>query len=319
MPFVNPEIIMKLKQMDLLTYLQNYEPGELVPFSAGTYTTKTHDSLKISNGKWMWWSKGIGGRSALDYLIKVRGFSFMDAVERLLEATPICESINVQQEKKELILPRKCNNTIRLEKYLVNRGIDKEIIRYCIQQKLIYESIPYHNVVFVGYDSQGKARYAAFRATREERIMGEHSGSDKRFAFRLTHEASKTVHVFESAIDLLSCATLWKLAGCDWKEEHMLSLGGVAITKDQEDKGGKEEEKKIPIALENLLASYPHIQQIVLHLDNDDKGRSASHRISNQLSASYEVVEDPAPQGKDFNDFLCIQRGIHKGKSREER
>lgn len=39
--------------MDLLTYLKNYEPYELVHFSGNTYTTRTHDSLKISNGKWM--------------------------------------------------------------------------------------------------------------------------------------------------------------------------------------------------------------------------------------------------------------------------
>ena len=31
------------------------------------YTTRTHDSLKISNGKWMWWSKGIGGKTELPY------------------------------------------------------------------------------------------------------------------------------------------------------------------------------------------------------------------------------------------------------------
>ena len=42
------------------------EPNELVRFSGNTYTTRTHDSLKISNGKWMWWSRGIGGNSALD-------------------------------------------------------------------------------------------------------------------------------------------------------------------------------------------------------------------------------------------------------------
>ncbi len=35
-------------------------------------------SLKISNGKWIWWSRGIGGRSALDYLIKVKGYSFLE-------------------------------------------------------------------------------------------------------------------------------------------------------------------------------------------------------------------------------------------------
>jgi len=71
MPFIAPELIIQAKQMDLLTYLRNYEPYELVKFSGNTYCTRTHDSLKISNGKWIWWSRGIGGRSALDYLIKV--------------------------------------------------------------------------------------------------------------------------------------------------------------------------------------------------------------------------------------------------------
>ena len=69
MPFIAPELIIQAKQMDLLTYLRNYEPYELVKFSGNTYCTRTHDSLKISNGKWIWWSRGIGGRSALDYLI----------------------------------------------------------------------------------------------------------------------------------------------------------------------------------------------------------------------------------------------------------
>lgn len=73
MPYIAPEVVQEAKRMDMLTYLKNYEPYELVHFSGNTYTTKTHDSLKISNGKWMWWSRGIGGRSAVDYLIKVRG------------------------------------------------------------------------------------------------------------------------------------------------------------------------------------------------------------------------------------------------------
>ena len=63
MPYVSSDDILEARKMDLLTYLQNYEPQELVKFSADTYTTKSHDSLKISNGKWMWWSRGIGGHS----------------------------------------------------------------------------------------------------------------------------------------------------------------------------------------------------------------------------------------------------------------
>ena len=89
MPYIAPEVITEAKRMDLLTYLRTYEPGELVRYSGNTYCTREHDSLKISNGKWIWWSRGIGGRSALDYLIKVKGYSFLEAVETIIGHTAI--------------------------------------------------------------------------------------------------------------------------------------------------------------------------------------------------------------------------------------
>lgn len=64
---------------------------------------KSHDSLKLSNGKWMWHSRGIGGKTALDFLIKVRGFSFIEAVQILIEKYKIFskpdEKINKEIEK----------------------------------------------------------------------------------------------------------------------------------------------------------------------------------------------------------------------------
>ena len=97
MPYIPPSVVQEVKRMDLLTYLKNYEPYELVHFSGNTYTTRTHDSLKISNGKWMWWSRGISGRSALDYLIKVKEYSFLEAVELLAVML-----VNTQANKRML-------------------------------------------------------------------------------------------------------------------------------------------------------------------------------------------------------------------------
>ena len=65
MSYIALEVVQEAKRTDLLTYLKNYEPHELVHFSGSTYTTKIHDSLKSSNGKWMWRSRGIGGRAAI--------------------------------------------------------------------------------------------------------------------------------------------------------------------------------------------------------------------------------------------------------------
>lgn len=84
MGYVTREMIDRAKEMDLLTYLQTYEPQELVHFGGSTYCTREHDSLKISNGKWCWFSRGIGGKTALDYLIKVKEIPFTEAVERIV-------------------------------------------------------------------------------------------------------------------------------------------------------------------------------------------------------------------------------------------
>ena len=59
MAYFTPEDIQQAKQLDLLTYLQIYEPDQLVKVSGDTYCTKEHDSLKISNGKWHWFSRQI--------------------------------------------------------------------------------------------------------------------------------------------------------------------------------------------------------------------------------------------------------------------
>lgn len=85
MPYYTSEQIAKAREMDLLTYLRLHDPGELVHVSGGEYCTREHDSLKISNGKWNWWSRGFGGATALDYLIKVKGIPFIQAMGMILD------------------------------------------------------------------------------------------------------------------------------------------------------------------------------------------------------------------------------------------
>lgn len=175
MPYIPPSVVQEVKQMDLLTYLRNYEPHELVHFSGNTYTTRTHDSLKISNGKWMWWSQRTGSS-----------------------------------------------------------------------------------------------------------FIGEANESDKNYSFSIfTEKSCDMVHLFESAIDLLSYATLLKLDGKEWRREHLLSLAGVY-------QPAKEIEKsKVPATLARVLKMHPEVKTIVLHLDNDRIGRLATK--SNFYSTSETI------------------------------
>lgn len=307
MPYIAPEVITEAKRMDLLTYLREYEPGELVKFSSNTYTTRTHDSLKISNGKWMWRSRGIGGKSALDYLIKVRGMDFVQAVQTIMGngsvSFPTCKNIK-SYEEQPLLLPQKSPTTEVVFDYLFGRGIDYEIINHCLEQELIIESLPYHNAVFIGYDENKEPKYAAYRATNQSRIMGDCTGSKKQYSFRLTAENTGEVHLFECAIDLLSYATLMKLEGKDWRQFNLVSLAGVYSPKQ------KIEDSKVPVTLGRLLEKDKTIRRIVLHLDNDIAGRKATKALQTILSDKYEVVDDPPQYGKDVNDFLCKRLGI---------
>lgn len=307
MPYIAPEVITEAKRMDLLTYLREYEPGELVKFSSNTYTTRTHDSLKISNGKWMWWSRGIGGKSALDYLIKVRGMDFVQAVQTIMGngsgSFPTCENIK-SYEEQPLLLPEKSPTADVVFDYLFGRGIDYEIINHCLEQELIIESLPYHNAVFIGYDENKEPKYAAYRATNQSRIMGDCTGSKKQYSFRLTAENTGEVHLFECAIDLLSYATLMKLEGKDWRQFNLVSLAGVYSPKQ------KIEDSKVPVTLGRLLEKDKTIKRIVLHLDNDIAGRKATKALQTILSDKYEVVDDLPKYGKDVNDFLCKRLGI---------
>lgn len=210
MPYIPPDVVAKAKEMDLLTYLQNYEPQELVRLSSNTYCTHEHDSLKISNGKWCWYSRGIGGRSALDYLIKVKEIPFTEAVEiitgQVAIRPPVFTPAPKEEKPKVLLLPPACRSTTNVVNYLQRRGIDEELIRFCLSTGRLYESASYHRAVFVGMDVNNKPRYAYQRDIKSD-FLGDVSGSDKRYSFHIpAKDDCTTVHLFESAIDLLSYA-----------------------------------------------------------------------------------------------------------------
>ena len=304
MPYYTEKQIDQARSIDLLTYLQSFEPTELVHVRGNTYCTREHDSLKISNGKWMWWSRGFGGNSALDYLIKVKGMQFMDAMKILTkEGTDLHDTdakISRKPDcdvKRKLLLPDKSETNFEVIRYLTSRGIDSDVIKACIDEGLLYESLPYHNCIFVGFDETGNAAYAFYRATTGERLMGEAAGSDKRYSFRIDR-AGSTLHVFESAIDLLSYATIMKTRTGEWRAEPMLSLGGVYAP------STNNKQTKLPIALQNMTHNQTQINTIALHLDNDYAGRSATRSISEQLGNKYIVRDEPPAYGKDCNDYL---------------
>ena len=290
--YIPPDLVDKAKQMDLLTFLKNYYPEELVQETKTQYCTKQHDSLKMSNGFWNWCSKGIGGKNAMDFLEKTQGISFPKSAEIVLEKmqikTPIFEEKQEKRECKKLILPEKNNEETKVKNYLKNRGIDEKIIQKCIEKHLIYEEKYYHNVVFVGYDENGNAKYAGCRATNNSNVKMDATGSNKMYSFKLeSNEKTDKIFIFEGAIDLLSYATLFKLYGQKWEDKTMISLAGVYQP------AKVLEQSKVPIAIENYLKKHPEITKIYLCLDSDEAGRNATKALKIVMSDKYEIIDRP--------------------------
>jgi len=193
MPGVSKEQVEMARAVDLLTYLQINEPRELRRSGPNEYRTASHGSLVISNGLWRWNRGGFGGRSALDYLIKVRGMGFVDAVEAVLgcqgahigsgqisQPSPVRHFSAQSVEKanpppqKTLSLPPPARFPTHMLSYLQRRGIKADIISKCVSAGILYES-RYNGspvCVFVGHDNDGNAANGGENGGNGARVNG---------------------------------------------------------------------------------------------------------------------------------------------------
>ena len=299
MAFIPRDQVAAAREMDLLTYLRKFEPQELVHKGGNVYSTRTHDSLKISNGKWCWWSRNIGGKNALDYLTKVEGVPFLDAVQRILGAapTPATPEQTAPVSKTEFALPPKHADNRRVFSYLHGRGIAPEIINHCIKTGQLYEDGQRHNCVFVGFEGE-LPRYATLRGTlSEKRFIGEVPGSDKRFCFCLPPKReSKKLAIYEAAIEPLAHLTLEGTT-----DKWRLSLGGIYAP---EEGTQTSRDMKKPIALDAFLARHPEIEEIEICTNNDFAGRWAADHIEKAYQGKYRMVRNlPEKEGCDYADL----------------
>ena len=324
------EELERIRQIDLLTYLMNYQPERLKKISVGTFCIRDHDSLQISNGLWHWHSMGIGGRSALDFLIKVDGYSFKDAISiitgKVSAKTPKFIANAEKIEVKKLERPKFSRDNSAAIDYLMSRGIAKEVIDYCISHFKILQTIyenpikkqTHSNVAFIGYDKQTNlVKHIALRGIGSN-FIGDASGSDKRFSFCIEskNDNCTAVHVCEAPIDCLSLATTFMLENKPFNQEHILSLTGIYAPEND------TREIKIPVALTQFLSDYPTVKNIVFHLDLDRTGRRATELIIENMKnkmPEYHCRDEPPLHYKDMNDDLCIRLGIQPAKLRSKK
>ena len=167
----------------------------------------------------------------------------------------------------------------------------------------IYESKNYHAAVFVGHDNSGSPAFASVRATKGD-FKQDIAGSNKAFGFRREGLSdSKTVRIFESAIDLLSDITIDKMDNHPHNNVHRVALSGVSAH-----------------ALANMFDKYPAIDKVELCLDKDTAGVTACLRIQKQFgSDKIRFIYKPPSNGKDYNEYLINKIDLKKQKIRSHR
>ena len=351
LPGVSEEQVRQAKEVDLLAYLQQNEPHELVQskYTADEYRTKTHSSLVISNGLWIHNRSGQAGKTALDFLIKMRGLGFVDAVKAIVgdgeialgaRASPSFSSLPVEKAKPQpepkkwnFYPPKPQHYSNKAVSYLQGRGISPEVINRAMQEGTLYESryynpeSKYHNIpvcVFAGKDETGKVVYAALRGIDTD-FKIDKAGSNKCYNFTLPAKNSdctqnmgaRHLAVFEAPIDLLSHATMLQRSG-------LTKSGGLAMQQGWDfdihrlSLGGTSS-----VALISFLERNPQITRVMLHLDLDAAGLTAAREIKAQLKADdrfkhIRVSYNPPRGAKDYNAALLRAVSIERKQKQSQ-
>lgn len=178
MAHLEEDIIEQAKNTDMIALLES-EEGFSFKSTYGEREFKCieHNSLVVNGNRrrWYWNSRQVGGNNAIDYLVKIRGMNFRDAVLHLVgdreqkAYMPIRKAVteNVSVSKPvRFVLPEQAHfpdgrrNYSNIIAYLnKGRGIDMNIINTLIASGQIYQGVQYNGLHIVGYNDEGMAFY----------------------------------------------------------------------------------------------------------------------------------------------------------------
>ena len=304
------------RALDILALAQQ-EGFELKKDTNRTFMAKHSGGLTffIDTNTWYCHTTEQSG-DTIKFIQEYRNADFVDAVKYLLGQTALPAAPIREYEpppKKELYLPYKAENNRAAYAYLVKtRGIDPDIVGKTMNQGKIYqgrllvdkEAKKYETVcAFVGLNDEGKPGYCSMRGvTPGSDIKRDKTGSDKRFAFCMEGKSNR-LFVLEAPIEALAHATLTKLNGGDWTQDHRLPLGGMSS-----------------LALERYLEKHPNIDTIIFGLNNDydkfdkdgnpeNRGQIRAKKLAEIYSERGFMVKNQVSVNVDFDDdLMCYRR-----------
>ena len=279
---------------DIADFLRN--KGESVRREGKSYAW-INDGEKISIKGNLWYDHYTReGGDAIDFARRFFNCeSYPEAVSMLIGeniATIKTEQTATKSIPKQFSIPSAHSDMRRVFAYfMLQRGIDRDVIHEFAHKHLLYEESLYHNCVFVGYDENGAPRHAHKRGTTSNSTFKCNTvGSDPQYSFHW-NGSSDRLYIFEAPIDMMSYITMHKDR---WQEHNYVALCSVA-----------------PHAAMKMIELNANINKAILCLDNDVAGNAACERICGLLRRVHPTIEvyRQAPVHKDFNeDLTTIQK-----------
>lgn len=192
----------RARNADIIEFLQSYMGFEFKR-SGKYYQCKQHNSLVVYPDRkgFVWNSQNISGGDTIDFLRKVEGKSFLEAIETIIgesAAVTYTPAPKYKSEAGELALPEKAEGKYnRVYAYLSQtRGISTDVISDFIKSKQLYQDAK-GNCVFVGLDEKGTAKFGSVRGTlTEKKYRGDCKNSDKRYAFHQIGTDTTRLYIF---------------------------------------------------------------------------------------------------------------------------
>lgn len=312
-----PKFIKQANEINILDYLE--KKGILTKnIGGGQFELIDHDSFKINAdpsskdfNKFNWMSRGEGGFGPVGFAKVYFGMNFREAVRDVLEnademierVKPIEKRVN-NEKPYEYDKSYMTKDTRKIENYLVNeRNINPDLVEALIDKGMIRQtqkfietsngkSMEVNNVAFmwqrhgkiIGHDERGIAEGSHFKKIA--------SGVPENRGFSVTFGKPKNLFVFESNIDALSYASLYRT-----KDSRFISMNGV------------EKTNTVYQAIKDIMDDTNEIpENIVLCLDNDKAGLETTKKLSVPLQLGEKTIEFYISQPPRFQKDRVVEK-----------
>lgn len=264
------------RKADLYEYLINNHRDD-IELCGNSLKLKSNHSMSVRKGYCGYYDFADGAKgNSVDFLTKVLGYSYADAVQSLLTRSATVKT-NIVLPENGFVLPRQSHHTADAVEYLRSRGLDSAVIDMLMRYGLIYQSKieGYERIVFVNTEGNYYEVHE-IQGSRFRRVNAKEKGYFWHFNPDV-EDIRRRCYICESAIDAVS---LYQLIH---DNAIYCSIGGVS--------NYQRIRKAIDLGLEVIIA-----------VDND----TAGDRCRETFKDLRHIVPDMGH--KDWNEQLKESR-----------